>query len=115
MDKITLTNEADFLLCSLYNKYLEKRKNDVFRENAVRFGSAKNLQEEILEDWPINDIEDVMRELSREKMVSCRWGDNTFSWGMLTTDGIIYMETRFGNKFDQVLSRLNALKSLITF
>lgn len=115
MEDVKLTNEADFLLCGLYKEYLERRKADMFREEAVIFGSAENLQQEIVQDWPIQDIEDVVRELSRAEIVTCLWADNTFWHASLTTNGIIYMETRFGRKIDKVLSRLNALKSLLAF
>ena len=110
-----LTNEADFLLCCVYKAYLEQRRQDVFRQNAVRFGPPESLQETIVPGWPVEDIEDVMRELNRKSMTVCRWGDNTFSWGMITTDGIIYMEDRFGRKMDKLLERISALKELLSF
>lgn len=48
MEVADLTNEADFLLCSLYNEYLEKRKADVFRGKAVFFGTAEMVQREVV-------------------------------------------------------------------
>lgn len=110
-----LTNEADFLLCSIYKNYLDQRIHDVFRKDAVRFGSPEYLQETVVPGWAVEDIEEVMRELNKSSMTVCRWGDNTFSWGLLTTDGIIYMENRFGRKMDKVLNRLSSLKELLSF
>ena len=115
MEQVKLTNEADYLLCSLYNGFLEKRKAGVFREKAVIFGNAENIQENFAQSWPVNDIEDAIRELSRADMVECFWADNTFMTCKLTADGIIYMEARFGQKMETVLSRLASLKALLPF
>ena len=106
-----MTKEADYLLCALYKGYLEKRKAEKFRENAAAFGEAEEVQAEFAQTWPVNDIEDAVRELSRAKLVSCVWANNTFSEGVLTSEAIIYMENRFDNKLNRLLQRITAIRS----
>lgn len=113
MAEVTLTNEADYLLCSIYKGYLEKRKSGVFREDAVIFGNAETVQEDYAQLWPVNDIEDAVRELSRANLVACMWADNTFWRGCLTTGAIVYMENRFQNNLDKLLQRITVVKSLL--
>lgn len=113
MQDILLTNEADFMLCTLYNAYLEKRKADMPRQKAVRFKNPDSIQEEFLPQWSTDDIIDIAWELSRNNLVSCRKGDAGFTLLMLTTDAIVYMENRFENNMDKLLQRIAAIKSIL--
>ena len=114
MADVTLTNEADYLLCRIYKGYLEQRKSGVFRENAVIFGDAEAVQENYAQLWPVNDIEDAIRELARADFIACLWADNTFWHGHLTTKAIVYMENRFSNNLAKLAQRINAVKSLLS-
>lgn len=109
-----MTNDADYLLCCIYKGYVEQRKAGAFREDAMMFGDAEAIQEDYAQLWPIDDIEDAIRELSRANLVDCLWADDTFVFGCLTTNGLILMENRFKNNLGKLLHQISVVKSLLT-
>lgn len=113
MTDIRLTQDAEYLLCELYNAYRIRRKDGVTSDKAKRFGGSKFIQEMLIPQWPTNDIDEAARELSRSGMVKCQYGDNTVLHCWLLPDGIIYMEHRFGDKLDQLVQRITALRAAI--
>lgn len=92
---------------------MQRRKNGSLRKDAIKFGNAAEIQSDYTQMWPEDDIEDVVRELSRKNMLLCRWGDNTFKWVLLTDAAIIHMENRFGNNLDRLLQRITDIKSAL--
>jgi hypothetical protein len=46
-------------------------------------------------------------------MLKCHYGDNTVLNCWLLSDGITYMEHRFGDKLDQLVQRIAALRTTI--
>ena len=113
MTAIRLPQDAEYLLCELYNAYRTRRKNGMTSDKAKLFGGSKSIQSEFVQQWPTNDIDEAARELSRSGMVKCVYGDNTVSRCILLSDGIIYMEHRFGDKLDQLVQRIAALRTAI--
>lgn len=46
-------------------------------------------------------------------MVKCGFADNTVTLCWLLSDGIVYMEHRFGDKLDQLLQRIATLRAIL--
>lgn len=113
MSDIRLTQDAEYLLCELYNAYRIRRKNGMTSDNAKHFGGSAAIQSEFIQQWPKNDIDEAARELSRSGMLGCQFGDNTIPNCWLLPDGIIYMEHRFGDKMDQLIQRIASLRAAI--
>lgn len=113
MNDILLTNDADFLLCILYDAYRQRRKNGMSIRNARLFGGSESVQQEFAQTWPTDDIDEAAWALARKGLVKTFNADNTI-WGIvLCDDGIAYMEQRFGDKFDKLLDRIAKLRTII--
>ena len=113
MTDVRLTQDAEYLLCELYNAYRMRRKNGMTSDKAKLFGGSTAIQSEFIQQWPTNDIDEAARELSRSGMLNCQFGDNTVLNCWLLSDGIIYMEHRFGDKLDRLAQRIAALRAAI--
>lgn len=113
MSDIRLTQDAEYLLCELYEAYRTRRKDGMTSDKAKLFGGSTAIQSEFIQQWPTNDIDEAARELSRSGMLKCHYGDNTVLNCWLLSDGITYMEHRFGDKLDQLVQRIAALRAAI--
>lgn len=114
MQEIRLTNEAELLLCVLYNAYTSRRKDGMVRTAAKNFGSSQRIQEEWLPQMPLEDIDDAARELKRKGLFTFIGADDTvYADAKLTEEGIIYMEHETGDKLDQFLERIATLRKII--
>ncbi len=74
MPEIRLTQDAEYLLCELYNAYRMRRKNGVPSDEAKLFGDSTTIQEEYIQQWPTDDIDEASRESSRKGMLKCLYG-----------------------------------------
>lgn len=108
-----LTDEADLMLCTLYNAYKENRAKGEDRYEARIFGGSETLQRLYFQSWPIGDIDDVAWELGRNNLLCVNDGDDSVQDCALTTDAIAYIEHRFGEKLDALLQRITALRALL--
>lgn len=109
-----LSQDAELMLCILYNAYLARRKEGLSREKARYFGSSQRIQAEYIQQWPIDDIDDTARELESFGYFTYLWADQTvYAAAQLTTAGISYMEHEFGDKLDRVAQRIAALRTAI--
>lgn len=113
MKEITLTNDADYLLCLMYEKYLERRDDGMDKDSSGSFGGAKMISGTLGLGWSVNDIADTCRELDNQGVLSVAYGDNTVIESILTNNGIRYMETRFERKVNKVLERIAQLKKIL--
>lgn len=110
---VRLTQDADYLLCVLYDAYRQRCKNGISRYDAKFFGNSESIQEEYIQQWSTDDIDEVARELFRQGMIECQFGDDTVCAIFLLDDGLVYMENRFSDNFDKLTQRLSALRSII--
>lgn len=114
MPSIRLTQDADLLLCVLYNAYTVRRKDGMSRANARYFGSSQRIQEEFIQQWPVDDIDDAAFELKDHGLFTFLLADNTvYSNAKLTPEGVAYMEHEFGDKMDHFIQRLANLRTAI--
>jgi len=72
-----MTNDSKKILYALYKEYDQRRKNGLSRVKAKFFGSAENIQQSFFPKLLLSDVEDCLRELSREKYLDNFYADNT--------------------------------------
>ena len=105
---ISLTNEADWMLCEVYAEYIARRKRGIAKRQAVNFLKIDDLQD-LLPTWSSDDILSVISELSRAGLVKAFLR----SGFILGDKAIIYMENRFKNNLSSVLDNITKLKSIL--
>lgn len=110
---IVLTQDAEYLLCVLYDAYKRHRKDGAFEEEARAFGGSEDIQSEYIQNWPTNDIDSAALALDRKGMLAVLFADDALAESCLTDDGIAYMEQRFGNKLDKLTQRLATLRTVL--
>lgn len=113
MDKKELTKDSDALICALYKEYLQKRKDGVPKGRAKVFGGASTVRGNLVPKWSVEDVEETLRELSRAKLMTCIYADDTVYEAILSDQGIIYMENRFKNGISGVLEYLEKIKTIL--
>ena len=94
MESVRLTKSAEYLLCVLYDSYLQRVKNGESSSRAKSFGGSGQIKDNFIKSWSV-------------------FADNSVWNCSLSSDGISYMEHRFGDKFDQLMDRIAALRSAI--
>lgn len=93
-----LTKDADKMICCIYKTFLQRRKSNIPKSSARRFSDDYFGSDKVLSSWLEADISDTLLELGRAGIVKIYIGGN-FD---LTDHGIIYMESRFKNGFNEV-------------
>lgn len=110
-----LTNDAKFLISSMYAKYLERRKEQVPKAKARNFQSIDYIKEHIMPEWSREDVLDTCRELSRHGYVNGRFGNNDFYQIFISTEAIAELEVDFKDKVNTVLEYAAKIKDAIPF
>lgn len=108
-----LTNDADYLMCQMYKHYLERRNAGTDKGDAIHFGSAARIKQLLGLEWSENDVAETCWELSRSGLLSTFDASDTVCESHITSDGIVYMESRFARKLGKVLDRIEQLKRII--
>ena len=108
--EITLSKDADHLLCLVYKMYLEKRDLGMTKADAKFFGSSHTIHEQVVPEWRFEDVDDTCRELSVAKMLNVNWADDIAYIVRLSNNGIIYMENRFKNGISEVIDFIAKFK-----
>lgn len=114
MNGIKLSRDADYLICTIYKRYLEDRKAGKSRTDAKELGGAEELHKTLMPEWQFEDVNDTCWELDRAGLIKCFKADDIAYFAFLEDAGIVYMEGRFQGKVDQVLDYLVKIKSLIS-
>lgn len=110
-----LTNDAKFLLSSMYKIYVERRKNSELKRNATNFISVENIHETIMPEWHEEDVKSTCFELKKHGLISGTNASNSIVFIHLTTEAIAIMENQFKDKIDTVLDYANKIKGAIPF
>lgn len=110
-----LTNDAKYLISSMYKSYIEKREAGECKRDASSFGSEFDIKQVIMSEWQQADIHETVNELSRARLLNVRYGSNVAVTVSLSTDAIVLMEHKFKNKMDTVIDYAVKIKSLISF
>lgn len=96
MHSIQLSKDADKLLCTIYKKYLERRKQNLDKSTASNFTLHDICS--LLPTTNEDDISTDLHELSKKQIVKLYMDYEI----VLTSDGIVYMENRFKNGLNEV-------------
>lgn len=108
-----LTNEADFLLCLLYEQYTKNRKEGQSRFDAKIIGGPEFVQEHSAPTWPTHDIADAACELWRQGYAVCLAGDDEVDCIALADEGVAYVEERFRGNREKLFAHITALGRLV--
>ena len=112
-----LTNDAKFLLTSMYAEYLTRRKDEVPKKQARSFQNINYLKNNIMSEWSEEDILDTCYEFG---YITGTKADNTFYTLSLTTEAIAELENQFREptlkeRIENVLDFAAKIKSVIPF
>ena len=110
---ITLPKDADALLCVLYREYLTRRMHRIPIDQAAYFGNAARIKENFLPGWLPQDIVTACRWLARHELISALFAEDSVYEVQLDEAGLVYMETRFGQKAENVAKWITELAQLI--
>lgn len=110
-----LTNDAKYLLASMYKTYIEKRKTGALKKDATHFGHLDDLHRDIMSEWQREDVKSTCFELRRHGLITGTPASNTIVHIYITTEAIAIMESQFKDKVDSVLDYAIKIKSLIPF
>lgn len=109
---VSLTSDADYMLCTLYSEYKSRLARSVPKDDAVLFGGSEMLQE-LIPEWPTHDITATSRELAESGFLSAVFGDNSLEDCALTKDALVYMEGRFRGNVSALLDTIGKLRSIV--
>lgn len=112
---VQLTKDSEYLICSLYKSYKEKRKSGIPKQDAKQCGSSGSIHKDLMPEWSFEDVDETCRELHRADLLHCEYADNVCYFVLLTDRSIIYMENRFTDGLSQVLEYMAKIKSAIFF
>lgn len=106
MSEITLTKDADALICVLYKEYLHRRNSGVSKADAKMFFNSEKIHDELMPKWPVEDIDDTCWELNRAGLLDCMPGEDSVALAVLSSDGVAYMEKRFQKNITSIVNYL---------
>ena len=103
-----LSKDADKLLCILYKKYLDKRKENVPKNDAKLCGGSNLIRDTLVPNWSLSDVDNTCWELSRAGMLKVNGSNHSIYLVWLSDSGIVYMENRFKNGVKEVTEFLTS-------
>lgn len=115
-----LTNDAKFLLSSMYAEYLNRRKEEISKEEARNFQGIDSIKKDIMPEWSETDILDTCFELKRRGYINGIAGNDTLFLVSLTTEAIAALEIEFKEptlkeRIESVLDFAAKIKAVIPF
>jgi hypothetical protein len=111
---VQLSKDADALMCLLYKRYCESRKDGKSICNSSYFDDDETIHKDIAPKWLLSDITHLCWVLHEAELLYVRPGDNKANDIMITDAGLSYMQHRFPKGLSQVLAFLSKLSSAVT-
>ena len=112
----SLTNDAKYLVSSMYKEYVSRRKKKISKEQATSFNDVEEIQKTLMKEWSLEDTLFTCRELKRKDFITgMNYGQDSIIMISLSTDAIAVMEAKFKDDADKVLDFAIKIKSLIPF
>lgn len=99
---MTLTKDAKTMLYKLYKEYSDRRKHGFSKSESKHFGSAETIRINFFPELPSEDIEDSLRELSRNDFLNNLYADNTVYDCRLSDYAVATMENIPKETFDSI-------------
>lgn len=87
-----ITNESKAVLYEMHNYYSMQRKCGKPKREAVYFGSAHKIRENLFPELLLEDVEDALIELKRDGFISGQLCDNSIECCALTDSAIVSIE-----------------------
>ena len=112
---VKLTKDSEYLLCSLYKAYLQKRSDGIPKRRALMVDSSADIQREFFPNWSPEDVDATCRELDRAGFLNCLYADNIVYTAVLSDQAIIYMKNRFERNVNKIMDNIAKIKSMIPF
>ncbi|WP_423253464.1 hypothetical protein [Melissococcus plutonius] len=101
------------IIISKGGDYLEKIEHGDSKANAIRFGSAESIHQNIMEQWDFEDVKFTIDELDQQGFVSATPGSNSYLWVNLTHKAIACLEQKFSKKVNAALDFALKIKKII--
>lgn len=112
----SLTNDAKYLVSSMYKEYVSRRKKKISKEQATLFDSVEEIHKTLMKEWTFEDTLFTCRELKRKGFINgMNYGENSIIMISLSTDAIALMESKFKDDAGKALDFAIKIKSLIPF
>lgn len=115
IDDFNLTNDAKYLIGSMYKVYIDKRKDNVNKQDARQFSGIKELKGNLMPEWTEEDILDTCWELKRKDLITGMAASNTLYRIAITTDAVSALEVSFMDRADKVIDYISKIKNSIPF
>lgn len=111
MSDITLSRDADYLICIIYRYYLELHDNGISKAKAKDFNSI-NVIHGLVPEISLDDIHETCLELSSKELLIKKeqYITEKYCRFKLSDEGISYMEHRFTGKIDKIIDYISKLK-----
>lgn len=97
-----ISKDTDKTICIIYKEYLTRRKSGLPKQQASSF-QFEELQA-LMEDEIKEDIFEYLRELKLNNFIDHYDLSGGFN---LSSNGIVYMEQRFGKKVEKIIDHLS--------
>ncbi|MBV7391085.1 hypothetical protein KUA55_10365 [Enterococcus sp. ALS3] len=112
----SLTNDAKYLVSSMYKEYVSRRKDKIPKKQAISFNSVKVIHETLMKEWTLEDTLFTCRELRKKDFITgLDYSENSMIMISLSTDAIALMESKFKDDAGKALDFAIKIKSLIPF
>ncbi len=95
---VELTNDADKMICYIYQSFLQRRKDGSSKADARRFSADYFSTSKNFSSWHSQDISETLLELGRQQFVKIYIGGSF----VLSDHGLVYMENRFKNNVKEL-------------
>lgn len=112
IDDYNLTNDAKFLISSMYKEYLSRLKDNLPKRSAVLFGNSESIHR-LMPEWSKEDTDYTVEELIGKGLLKGHPVLGGYLDITLTTDAVAMLQMSFKDKIDTVLDYATKIKNLI--
>ena len=112
IDDYNLTNDAKFLISSMYKEYLSRLKDNSPKRSAVLFGNSESIHR-LMPEWSKEDTDYTVEELIDKGLLKGYPVIGGYLDITLTTDAVAMLQMSFKDKIDTVLEYATKIKNLI--
>ncbi|ASX21864.1 hypothetical protein [Lactiplantibacillus plantarum] len=110
-----LTNDAKFLIASMYKEYLDRRMTGIEKRQARSFDSVAEINSKIMPQWNEADVLDTCFELRDKGLITGSPANMTLAYINMTTDSVAALEVSFKDRLDKVIDFISKIKNAIPF
>ncbi|MGO2565850.1 MAG: hypothetical protein ACTH8E_08675 [Brochothrix thermosphacta] len=110
-----LTNDAKYLLASMYKIYIKKRKAGSLKKDAISFGNSDEVHQHVMSEWQKEDVKSTCLELRKQGLITGTPASDAVFHIRISTEAIAIMESKFKDNVDLILDYAVKVKSLIPF